>query len=1600
MQSGKKQERSGRADEHYSLSVQPGDGSVSKPFTSTELDKYMFQLRSRIKDRKFAKLSDISKVVVDSGCSSSMVTAGRYQMILNELKRRARARGETYSEVVVSETSNATFCVAGGDVLMGLRVVKIPIEGLKAPNFVVVDSLDVLTPPLLGGDYCHKHQAWICYPPVSKLVLHGDLSNSIALHWSYQGIPLASIWRKKLKGSNQRNNELISMLQKDRSFYATSYSAFMVDSVVHNLERSNFHNNVNESAAKPATVREYVYVVNAPGEEDEVIILDKDEHPDLAAAIKDPMKMKRLHCNSYHYTPQQLAHRYRSLLPAGSEVRKQFLDAATAVYDGCKVCHLRGIAKAHPKTGGLIARGVNQIVVIDSVDIVIKGETRSVLHMMDVYSRFSMAIVGSHDEETTVKGLILWSQVFGKTPNILVADFGSEFENDTVRSFCRTRLVDLMHTPVYSPSSNGIIERGNRALKVFAERIGAGDADQFTSLGPDEILAEACCAKNGAVKRFGVCAHSIALGYPSPIEEPTDTRGVDEADLSDFIRQRLNLRAKAGALALDHKLTDEIRSYVNSQCHENEASKLRVGDKVEILPESAPGELKKKRFWKQGTIRGEKGMKIVIVEFGNGKYSEVHRKNLRPLQILNDEHDRLVDVQKINKELADQHFLDIQHVPIAPNLSEYEEKLVSAAIRQRRILQNILNARTTLTEPTASMVRGRQIFDDAMVTGIREVVVSRAAQCAPVRKLPDGTVDGAVVRRLVIGFGNQGSSWVIRNEEDARIESYIPLAHFILVIFLGDPETMPDQDPEPIHKQPAHRGRPKKDAPKEVKIKEIPQQQPPRKKRKNELFQDAADVENSDEIFEPPDIEMFEAPPAEPVSLPAEVELPDPQPEIQPQEQEQDNPTNKNQKRSRSDGPQSSSDEDSDAEPLSYRAKRSLVRNQMKRFKIDEALSKKQQTVERERERKRLREQLDQLDPKRRKYDFDGEEHALHTLHEWEETYGLYKAVMVEQDDGEFSVYLHSTNMAEPDLAMMCGLQTPQEASWDTEIALLTSREAKARKEIPIGHALKRVDDWKKASLKEVQALIDFGVLSVIKRSEIPPDAVVMSTRWVVTQKVLNDGETFMKARLVARGYEQDDAQMQESVTANRDTAKLCCAISVQNYWEICSLDARTAFLQSDLSETPPCDRRQDTLILEPPKKGNPLKDDEVFRIADDKTIYGTREAPTCWNNSLTARLRNAGWRQSTYDLGLWFKLDEHGVLCGLLALHVDDSFVTGTPECIEQLKNIGSVEWGACDYHKFKFCGVWYEKDNKSNVIRSHMNQYVSMLETIPGMNGRADDEILEGKELSLVRGLVGQLLWLSKQRTDVAVLANQAAQLVTTVAGARLANKAVRYVLAKEEEDDKDFDILYRRLPECEGRKLTVLGFSDANFTGEKHSNSGIAFFLAPTGGMDWVGRSDVPVNLLRFSSRVQRRVAKSAKIAELQSSSEAHSQGCELQLLFGEMGYQINVLLGTDSEGLFRNVYSNNPILAERRFMGHLRAIRESYSPRVDPSSLDRLFWLPGPTNPVDALTKWKDGNQELLLQVLREGLVDLSSAVLPDCDVCIANFVRLRCRRYAV
>ena len=85
-----------------------------------------------------------------------------------------------------------------------------------------------------------------------------------------------------------------------------------------------------------------------------------------------------------------------------------------------------------------------------------------------------------------------------------------------------------------------------------------------------------------------------------------------------------------------------------------------------------------------------------------------------------------------------------------------------------------------------------------------------------------------------------------------------------------------------------------------------------------------------------------------------------------------------------------------------------------------------------------------------------------------------------------------------------------------------------------------------------------------------------VSSRWVITMKKDDKGEETIKARLVARGFEEAPIKNIDSPTCSRESLRLVFTIAASMSWKLGSLDISSAFLQGNKLER--------TVYLKPPR--------------------------------------------------------------------------------------------------------------------------------------------------------------------------------------------------------------------------------------------------------------------------------------------------------------------------------------------------------------------------------------------------------------------------------
>ena len=353
----------------------------------------------------------------------------------------------------------------------------------------------------------------------------------------------------------------------------------------------------------------------------------------------------------------------------------------------------------------------------------------------------------------------------------------------------------------------------------------------------------------------------------------------------------------------------------------------------------------------------------------------------------------------------------------------------------------------------------------------------------------------------------------------------------------------------------------------------------------------------------------------------------------------------------------------------------------------------------------------------------------------------------------------------------------------------------------------------------------------------------VISVRWVITEKI-KEGKTITKARLVARGFEENtDNLRKDSPTCSKEGLRLVLALAATKGWECHSLDVKAAYLQGNIIE-------RDIYLRPPPEYNN----GQLWKL--NKTVYGLCDAARAWYLRVKQELLSLGVKMSSYDSAI-FSWVHHGNVEGLICVYVDDFLWVGTHlfetkivERISGLFNIGTYESGT-----FKYVGLNILSGVEKQQITVDQLHYASSLKNIPLSRARVNNKNsdLTEKEKSEYRSLIGQLNWIATQtRPDIAfdTCALSGSFHSATVQDLVKVNKIISRVVSN------CVKISFPRMNHIEDCHLAC--YSDASFANLSSGGSqgGMVIFLKDSDG------KQCPIY---WQTRKIRRVVKSTLAAE---------------------------------------------------------------------------------------------------------------------------------------
>ncbi|KFD60884.1 hypothetical protein M514_26945 [Trichuris suis] len=196
---------------------------------------------------------------------------------------------------------------------------------------------------------------------------------------------------------------------------------------------------------------------------------------------------------------------------------------------------------------------------------------------------------------------------------------------------------------------------------------------------------------------------------------------------------------------------------------------------------------------------------------------------------------------------------------------------------------------------------------------------------------------------------------------------------------------------------------------------------------------------------------------------------------------------------------------------------------------------------------------------------------------------------------------------------------------------------------------------WRKAMEEEMCSLQENPVWTLV---DLPAGKRVVDTRWVFCVKTKVDGTVAKyKARLVAKGYVQRpgiDYSETFSPVARFDTVRTILSVGAVEKLKFQQFDVKTAFLYGTLEE--------EVYVRQP--EGFEDGTDRVCRL--NRSLYGLKQSPRCWNKRLVEFMKKKGMKQSTADPCLFIRQGRKSKL--MVVVYVDDGILAGSDTCEMEL--------------------------------------------------------------------------------------------------------------------------------------------------------------------------------------------------------------------------------------------------------------------------------------------------------------------------------------------
>ena len=479
-----------------------------------------------------------------------------------------------------------------------------------------------------------------------------------------------------------------------------------------------------------------------------------------------------------------------------------------------------------------------------------------------------------------------------------------------------------------------------------------------------------------------------------------------------------------------------------------------------------------------------------------------------------------------------------------------------------------------------------------------------------------------------------------------------------------------------------------------------------------------------------------------------------------------------------------------------------------------------------------------------------------------------------------------------------------------------------------------------KAKLTELEKLKKFDTYEEV------PDCgqFAISTTWVLWHK-----EDEIRARLVARGYEDDKSYPRDSPTIGKTAMRVTMSVAASQGWKIQTTDIKSAFLQGKKIER--------EVYLKPPKEIK--RDGYLWRLKH--CLYGLNDAARHFYQSVADFLRSVGCTPCLLDPALFIK-HEQDELVGFVACHVDDFLHAGTKAFdtsvmipLRQRFSAGKIQGTA-----FHYVGFHVMQDETGIII--DQNSYVSNLEDVP-LNmywSQSKDTPLERHEQRLLRQLVGRLNWaVQGTRPDMAF---DMIWLSTKLKDGTVAD-LVQAVKCIRKLKNGASSIKFANLGPSHTWKIVV--YSDASHANLEDAGSLGAHIV-------FIVNSQGHVCTINWAATKIKRVVRSSLAAEMLSLQDGLEDAIYIRkivsTLLNQREVAIPITAYVDNKSVVQSLMSTK-LVEDKRLRVDIAAIKQS----LCRNEIKDISWISGEDQLANCMTK-RGASGQKLIQTLMRGHLD--------------------------